>query len=143
LPDGLAEAPADAPQAVKDMIAGANKISGTPYELVHYPTVIDNPTYDCSSSTSFVLYSGGKFGKTPWCSSEFTEYGLPGAGKWVTVYAKGPCGAEGHVWMVIAGLRFDTDWSEDVGPNAGKEGPRWRTPRHDLSGYVPRHPVGL
>lgn len=143
LPDGLASAPADAPAAVKEMIAGANSISNKPYELIHYPTVIGNPTYDCSSSTSFVLYSGGKFGKVPWCSTEFTEYGLPGPGKWVTIYAKGPCGGEGHVWMVIAGLRFDTSTLEDTGPNAGEDGPRWRTPRKDVAEFTVRHPPGL
>jgi hypothetical protein len=143
LPDGLAEVPVDAPLSVRKMIAAGNAISGTPYELVHYPTIIDNPTYDCSSSTAHVLWAGGKFGTTPWCSSEFTQYGLPGPGKWVTIYAKGPCGPEGHVWMIIAGLRFDTSWLEDVGPNAGKEGPRWRTPRQDREGFVVRHPPGL
>ncbi|HEY1853313.1 MAG TPA: hypothetical protein VGG40_01885, partial [Solirubrobacterales bacterium] len=143
LPNGLAAAPADAPPAVRRMIEGANEISDKPYLLLHYPTVIDNPTYDCSSSTSYVLWRGGKFGVTPWCSSEFTHYGRYGAGKWVTIYARGPCGATGHVWMIIAGLRFDTDPREDTGPNDEEDGPRWRTPRHDLAEFVPRHPVGL
>jgi hypothetical protein len=143
LPNGLAAAPADAPLAVRQMIAAANEISDKPYEEVHYPTHINNPTYDCSSSTSHVLWAGGKFGVAPWCSAEFAHYGIPGAGSWVTVHARGPCGAGGHVWMEIAGLRFDTSPREDSGPNAAESGPRWRTPRHDLNEFISRHPEGL
>ena len=60
--DGLAAAPADAPEAVRRAIAAANAISDRPYRLVHYPTHLDNPTYDCSSSTSHVLWGAGAFG---------------------------------------------------------------------------------
>lgn len=144
LPNGLAAAPEDAPESVKRMIAAANAISGRPYKQVHYPTHIDNPTYDCSSSTSHVLWAGGTFGVAPWCSAQFAHYGKPGPGTWVTVYSHGACGSpEGHVFIVIAGLRFDTSGNSDTGPNAGKGGPRWRTPRFDTGNFIARHPEGL
>lgn len=143
---GLAEAPADAPQAVQDMVAAANRISDRPYDMVHFPTHVDNPTYDCSSSTSHVLWAGGKFPSTaPWCSASFMRYGQPADARqhWVSVHAKGPCGGAGHVFLVIAGLRFDTG-GPDHGPNAGESGPRWRLGvRPDMGDYAVRHPEGL
>lgn len=143
LPNGLAAPPAAAPEAVKQMIRAANAISDKPYRLVHYPTHIGNPTYDCSSSTSHVLWAGGAFGTAPMCSAGFASYGKAGPGAWVTVYSRGPCTGQGHVFVVIAGLRFDTSTTADAGPNAGDSGPRWRTPRSDLASFVARHPSGL
>jgi hypothetical protein len=146
LPNGLAAAPEKAPPAVKRMIAAANGISDKPYQLVHYPTHIDSPTYDCSSSTSHVLWAGGKFGVTSWCSQQFETYGEPDDPRkrhWVTVWAHGPCGSRGHVFLVIAGLRFDTSMNSDTGPNRSESGPRWRTLARPTSGFVPRHPLGL
>ena len=143
MPNGLAKAPADAPEAVKGMVAAANEISDRDYKQVHFPTHINNPTYDCSSSTSHVLWGGGKFGLVPWCSTSFMRYDQPGPGKWVTVYAKGPCGSGGHVFLIIGGVRFDTG-HPDLGPNGDEEGPRWRLgTRPDMGNYVPRHPEGL
>ncbi|MDW5597552.1 hypothetical protein VSS74_24595, partial [Conexibacter stalactiti] len=143
MPNGLAKAPADAPLAVKKMIAAGNKIHGLRYELRHYDTHIDNETYDCSSSTSHVLWAGGKFGEQPWCSAMFPSYGKPGPGRWVTVHTRGPCGPTGHVFMVIAGLRYDTSPAGDTSVNAGKFGPRWRTERGDAGDFIQRHPEGL
>jgi hypothetical protein len=141
----VVEVPKNMPQAVRDMVAAANRISNRPYELVHYPTHIDNPTYDCSSSTSHVLWAGGKFGLVPWCSANFVNYGAKDDGRqhWVSVHAKGPCGGAGHVFLVINGMRFDTG-GPDHGPNAGEDGPRWRLGvRPDMAQYAVRHPEGL
>jgi hypothetical protein len=137
LPNGLAAAPAGGPAAVKGMIAAANEISDRPYKLLHYPSHIGNPTYDCSSSTSHVLWGGGRFGTAPWVSGQLMYYGAPGPGRWVTVYAN-----SGHVFIYVAGLRFDTSrygW----GPNASESGPRWRLGPRPLTGFVARHPAGL
>ena len=137
LPNGLAAAPAAAPPAVKGMIAAANEISDRPYLLLHYPSHIGNPTYDCSSSTSHVLWGGGRFGTAPWVSGQLMYYGQPGPGRWVTIYAN-----SGHVFIYVAGLRFDTSrygW----GPNASESGPRWRLGPRPLTGFVARHPAGL
>jgi hypothetical protein len=137
LANGLAAAPAAAPPAVKGMIAAANEISHRPYLLVHYPTHLNNPTYDCSSSTSHVLWGGGRLGTAPRVSGQFMYYGQPGPGRWVSIYAN-----SGHVFLYVAGLRFDTSrygW----GPNAGESGPRWRLGPRPLTGFIARHAAGL
>jgi hypothetical protein len=64
-------------------------------------------------------------------------YGRPGPGRWVTIYAN-----SGHVFLYMAGLRFDTA-RYDTGPNAGESGPRWRLGPRPLTGYAIRHPAGL
>jgi hypothetical protein len=137
LANGLAAAPAAAPPAVKGMAAAANEISDRPYLLRHYPTHLDNPSYDCSSATSHVLWGGGRFGTAPWVSGQLMSYGAPGPGRWVTVYAH-----SGHAFLYVAGLRFDTG-RYDTGPNASESGPRWRTGPRPLAGFAVRHPLGL
>ncbi len=145
---GDASPPADAPEEVKGIYRAANQINAKPYLLTHYPTHIDNPTYDCSSSTSHALWGGGLFGKAPWVSSQFVRFGEPGVGKWVTAWYKPGALANGHVYLVVAGLRFDT--SRWVGDNAvpSGSGPRWTANLRPvqmmaLQGFLPRHPPGL
>ena len=135
--DGLARAPENAPRAVKRAIAAANAISDRPYLLRHYPTHIGNPTYDCSSSSSHVLWGAGVFGTAPWVSGAFVRYGKPGPGRWITVYAN-----DGHMFLVVAGLRFDTG-RYDAGPNARESGPRWRLGPRPTANFAVRHPPGL
>ena len=135
--DGLARAPEQAPLEVRRAIAAGNAISDRPYLLRHYPTHIDNPTYDCSSSSSHVLWGADAFGTAPWVSGQFMRYGRPGPGRWITVYAN-----DGHMFLIVAGLRFDTA-RYDTGPNAGESGPRWRVGRRPMDNFVVRHPAGL
>ena len=45
------------------------------------------------------------------------KWGLPGEGRWITVYANA-----GHAYAVIAGMRLDTS-----GDEGGETGPRWHT----------------
>ena len=68
----------------------------------------------------------------PATSGQLMNWGSPGRGRWLTVYAN-----PGHVYAVIAGLRWDT-----VG-NASGEGPRWHPADAYPSGYVARHIPGL
>jgi len=138
LPNGLAAAPRKAPAAVKGMVRAANEISNKPYKLEHFPTHINNRWYDCSSSTSHVLWGGRRFGQAPWVSGMLMSYGQPGPGRWVSIYAH-----TGHVFMIIGGARFDTSGGYDQGPNAGESGPRWRTGNRPMGGFVVRHPAGL
>lgn len=135
--DGLARAPENAPPQVHRAIAAANAISDRPYLLRHYPTHLANPTYDCSSSTSHLLWGAGAFGTAPWVSGQLMNYGQPGPGRWITIYAN-----HGHVFVIVAGLRFDTARYDD-GPNAGQSGPRWRLGARPTSNFVVRHPPGL
>jgi 3D (Asp-Asp-Asp) domain-containing protein len=144
LADGLAAAPAEAPQAVKDMIAAGNRLheASYGYGAGHGPPLSTlQPAYDCSSAVSYVLHAGGVFGDYAWVSGELEHYGEPGPGKWVTIYANSE-----HAFMYVAGVRFDTAWKGiDEGPNKGQNGPRWRVypevPK--WATWVVRHPPGL
>jgi 3D (Asp-Asp-Asp) domain-containing protein len=144
LPDGTAAAPQDAPAAVKLAIAAANEIHTKPYPVpdLHYGSLAQPwPAYDCSGTVSYVLYRAGLHGTWPDDSTGLESWGLPGPGRWITVYAD-----SGHAWIVIAGLAFDT--ADYGGPNLPPgSGPRWRqNPLVNLAdgrSYVTRHPPGL
>ncbi len=135
--DGLARAPRGAPPEVRRAIAAANAISDRPYLLRHYPTHLGNPTYDCSSSARHVLWGARAYGTAPGVSGSFMAWGRPGPGRWITIHANA-----GHMFLVVAGLRFDTA-RYDRGPNAGESGPRWRLGPRPMGNFVVRHPPGL
>jgi 3D (Asp-Asp-Asp) domain-containing protein len=144
LPDGSAAAPAEAPPAVRRAIAAGNLIHTRPYPEpdAHFGTLERLwPAYDCSGAVSFVLYGAGLLGPAALDSSGLEGYGVPGTGRWITVYANA-----GHAWVVVAGIALDTaDYGGPAIP-AGS-GPRWRPePLANLSdgaAYVARHPPGL
>lgn len=124
--------PQECPPQVKRAIAAANSLVNKPYRLggghrKHYDS-----HYDCSGSTSFVLKEAGLLTSTRH-SKLFLNYGQKGAGDWISVYAK-----NGHVFMVICGLRFDTTGSGRRG-----EGPRWRVDGRNARNFLVRHPTGL
>ncbi len=137
--DGTATAPASAPPAVKAVIAAANQIIDKPYLYAGGHASWNAPGYDCSGSVSYALHGGGLLSAP--LAVQFEGYGLPGPGRWITVYADSQ-----HVFAVIAGLAFDT--ADYGGPNipAGT-GPRWRfDPTGNLADggdYVVRHPPGF
>lgn len=130
-PDGLATAPPKAPRRVKKMIAAANSLTNKPYVYGGGHRSFNDSGYDCSGATSYVLHAGGKLDK-PLVSQNFFDYGKKGYGDWVTVYVR-----KGHVFLVIAGLRFDT------GGTWNSTGPRWKPQRRGAKGYYVRHPRGL
>jgi 3D (Asp-Asp-Asp) domain-containing protein len=144
LPDGLAAAPAQAPAAVKAMIAAGNRLDHASYLYGggHGPSLNTlQPAYDCSSSVSYVLHAGGVFGQYAEDSTELESYGQPGPGAWVTIYANSE-----HAFMYVAGIRFDTSYEgTDVGPNREQSGPRWRVFNEvpKWAQWVVRHPPGL
>lgn len=129
--DGLAIAPANAPEAVKQIIAAGNKIAKTPYIYGgghgNFP---EDKGYDCSGSVSYALW-GAKLLKSPLVSGDFPAWGESGPGQWVTIY-----GNSGHVYMVVAGLRFDTS-------GADADGSRWHKSSRPTKGYGVSHPKGL
>jgi cell wall-associated NlpC family hydrolase len=127
---GTAEAPADAPQAVKAAIAAANHIRHKPYVWGGGHGSWKAAGYDCSGSVSYVLHAAGLL-DSPRVSGALESWGAKGRGNWISVYANG-----GHAYMVIAGLRFDTS-----GP--GQSGPRWRSENRSPRGYRVRHARGL
>jgi hypothetical protein len=69
-------------------------------------------------------------------SGEFESWGLPGPGKWVTLYASAD-----HVFMYVAGLRWDTH--NAAGPGDGTAGIGWHPLVREADGFVARHPAGL
>ena len=130
LPDGRAVAPQDAPQIVRDVIRTANVIAKTPYLWGGGHGSWSAVGYDCSGSVSFALAGAGLL-DAPLTSGELANWGAPGPGRWITVYAN-----DGHVFMEVAGLRFDTG----ALPGAGT---RWQASGRDTSAFAARHPGGL
>jgi cell wall-associated NlpC family hydrolase len=128
-----AVAPANAPLAVKRVIAAANRIRTLPYIWGGGHGSWQDSGYDCSGSVSYALH-GARMLTSPLTSGSFETWGEAGAGRWITIYANAS-----HVYMVVAGLRFDT-----AGDTSGT-GPRWHpTTAAAASGrFIVRHPVGL
>jgi len=133
--NGLAAAPAAAPDAVKQAIWAANTIIGRPYRYGggHAKGFVDRG-YDCSGTVSVALH-GADVLDSPLDSSSFMRWGAAGAGEWITVYTN-----PGHAYAVIAGLRLDTS---SAGDRSGLKGPRWRPNLRSSRGFKARHPVGL
>jgi hypothetical protein len=145
LPSGLAAAGADAPEAVKQMVAAGNRLYGTSYLYGGaHGTSLDTrqPAYDCSSAVSYVLHWGGELGAGALDSTALESYGQAGPGRYVSIYAN-----SGHTFMYVAGVRFDTVEAQsfDSGPNSGKSGARWRVSSSvpGWASWVVRHPPGL
>lgn len=126
-----AVAPASAPTAVKRLIAAANHIRTTPYIWGGGHQSWVDKGYDCSGAVSYALH-GAKLLESPLVSGSFMTWGEAGPGKWITIYAN-----KEHVYMVVAGLRWDTG-----GDLPGETGPRWHAEPPYPKGFVVRHPVG-
>jgi len=175
LPDGEAAPPDGAPIAVQNVIEAADQIITYPYcwgggHSGFTPSEGDgsecsNGTtgFDCSGAVSYALNGGALMSGGPLTSDGFETWGQPGAGKWITVYSN-----DGHVYMQVAGLWFNTENSvlgaapepaTDGDPGATPAqldtGPRWSNnqgvfasvdtfPRTDVNGpFVETHPAGL
>ena len=130
-PNGrTAYAPKNAPRAVKRMFRAANSLTRKPYVWGGGHLRWRDRGYDCSGATSYILRAGGFVG-WPMVSGQFAFWGSNGPGRWVNVYAN-----REHVYMVIAGLRFDTTpWFP------GEKGPRWRSTVRSTKGFALRHPL--
>jgi peptidoglycan hydrolase CwlO-like protein len=127
---GMVQAPPGAPAAVSEIIAAGNAIATLPYIWGGGHGSFISPGYDCSGSVSYVLAAAGLL-SAPETSDGFMSYGDPGPGQWVTIYA-----TDGHVWMEVAGWRFDT-------VALAEDGTRWSQGGGEFGGYVERHPPGL
>ena len=122
------------PPAVRETIEAANRIDHRPYVWGggHLSWTTKGTTAPARSATRCTA---------PTCSNEtmvsgeLAYWGEAGVGRWITVYAN-----DHHVYMVVAGLRFDT--RDDL---TGRTGPRWHTdmPRDPTATSPPRHPAGL
>ncbi|MBS1860369.1 MAG: C40 family peptidase [Actinobacteria bacterium] len=135
LANGEAVPPPGAPSVVKRVIAAANEIDRRPYVWGGGHASFISRGYDCSGAVSYALHGAGLLAYTQ-VSGQLAHYGDPGPGRWITIYAN----AE-HVFMVVAGLRFDTRNDPE-----GVSGPRWKMAAPEsqiLPKFAVRHPAGL
>jgi uncharacterized membrane protein YgcG len=129
------------PRSVAAAYAEAARLArlNGPYPGVGAGHGVTPPSYpgDCSAMVSRVLMAGGFIRYGPAFGSWHFKPGggsglVPGRGKWITVYATGGYGAEGHVGMGFwNGQRFESSGTYGIG---------W-TPR-TFSGYSMTHPRG-
>lgn len=129
--NGTIPIPTGVPEAVQRVVAGGNAIADFPYIWGGgHGSFIANG-YDCSGSVSYALAAGGLL-SAPLVSGDLANWGEPGPGHWITIYANA-----GHTFMDVNGMWFDT---------AGRSGPyasRWLVSQPSLAGYAVRHPPGL
>ena len=130
LSNGVALPPFEAPEAVRQIIEAGNSIARTPYKWGGGHGKWQDTGYDCSGSVSFALAAAGLL-DGPLASGPLMSWGKPGPGKWVTIYSN-----PGHVYLVVAGIRFDTSGAKVTGS-------RWQNELRTNAGFVARHPPGL
>ena len=145
----LAWIPEGVPTTVQAMVVAGNELQELPYGPGGHPDPLGASEEDCSSTVNYVLYRSGvrplaEIEKDNPLAQDYVNWGDPGPGRWVTIYATDV--PQPHVFIVIAGLRLDTSHNgTDEGPNRNENGPRWR-----ILSYIPtwakwsvRHPPGL
>ena len=115
---------------VRRVIAAGNRIATKPYKYGGGHGTYNDSGYDCSGSVSYALHGAGLL-RTPMASGGFMDYGRPGRGRHITIYAN-----SGHAFMVVNGRRFDTSALRVTGS-------RWTSQPRSTGGYVARHPPGL
>jgi hypothetical protein len=130
LGNGVALPPLEAPEEVKQIIEAGNVIARSPYLWGGGHGKWLDTGYDCSGSVSFALAAAGLL-NGPLASGPLMSWGEPGPGKYVTIYSN-----QGHVYMYVAGVRFDTS-------NSRVTGSRWSNTTRSNAGFVARHPAGL
>jgi peptidoglycan hydrolase-like protein with peptidoglycan-binding domain len=119
------------PLVVDRVIRAADRIATKPYRYggghKHFPR---DSGYDCSGSVSYALHGGGLLAY-PLPSGAFKRWGAPGPGRYITIYAN-----RDHMYMVVAGRRFDTSGQTE-------RGTRWSNEMRSSAGFHVRHPPGL
>jgi cell wall-associated NlpC family hydrolase len=132
-PDGLAMAPVGAPAEVQEVVAAGNEIARLPYRYGGGHMTYEDTAYDCSGSISYAFAAAHLLDRTV-VSGDLENWGKPGPGRWITVFANGD-----HVFMYVAGLRFDTVALAETGS-------RWSdraADEPDIKTFGVRHPTGL
>jgi cell wall-associated NlpC family hydrolase len=128
--EGFAVPPRSAPAVVKKVIAAGNVIAKTPYKWGGGHGSWDDNGYDCSGSVSYALHGAGLL-DSPLVSGDLAPWGDRGPGRWITIYANAD-----HVYMVVAGMRFDTS-------ARSRTGSRWTMEERSSAGFSVTHPDGL
>ena len=127
---GFAHVPG-APAKVQRLVRAGNRIAKHPYKYGGGHGQWNDSGYDCSGSVSYVLHHAGLLRGPARSSGGFMNWAFSGRGRWVTVYAHG-----GHMFLTVAGLRFDTTDRE-------RDGTRWHRDMRSTAGYAVRHPGGI
>jgi peptidoglycan hydrolase-like protein with peptidoglycan-binding domain len=128
--NGMAVAPASAPDEIKAIIDAGNRIATKPYKYGGGHARWNDTGYDCSGSVSYVLHAAGLLGRAR-DSTGFMSYGEAGRGTWITIRTN-----PSHAYMIVAGLRFDTS-------ARSRTGSRWSEQMRSASGFRGRHPEGF
>ncbi len=115
---------------VSRVIAAGDEIATRPYVWGGGHGSFVSEGYDCSGSVSYALHGGGLL-SSPEDSTALESYGEPGPGREITIYANSE-----HVFMVVAGKRFDTVALSETGT-------RWSDSMTSTAGFVARHPAGM
>ena len=124
--DGRAFASEEAPEIVKKAVEAGNKLIGMPYKYGGGHGKFEDDGYDCSGATSYLLREIGAM-KGVRSSSGFFEFGEKGKGRYVTVWVR-----KGHVFVTVAGMRFDTQGQTE------SDGPRWTKKVRDKKKFQAR-----
>jgi transglycosylase-like protein with SLT domain len=141
--------PVGVPPVVQAMLVAGDELQGLPYGPDGHPDPRGALDEDCSSTVNYVLYRSGVrpigeiVNENP-LAQDYVHWGLPGPGRWVTIYATTT--PTNHTFMTIAGLRLDTSHDgTDTGPNRDEDGPRWRILDRipTWAHWSVRHPPGL
>jgi hypothetical protein len=141
--------PVDVPPVVQAMLVAGDELQELPYGPGGHPDPRGALEEDCSSTVNYVLYRSGvrpigEIVKENPLAQDYVHWGLPGPGRWVTIYST--TSPTDHTFMTIAGLRLDTSHNgTDTGPNRNEDGPRWRILDRipTWAHWSVRHPPGL
>jgi cell wall-associated NlpC family hydrolase len=131
LRNGIAYAPSQAPDNIKNAIWAVNTLRRKPYVWGGGHGSFNDYGYDCSGAVSFALHYAGLL-DAPLPSSDLCHYGRRGRGRWITIYSR-----DGHTFAIIAGLRLDTTDMRD----GEAVGPRWYSDGRDTHAFDARHPA--
>lgn len=124
----------EAPTAVKAMLLAGNSLVGKSYLYGGGHKSFFENRLDCSGAVSSILGQAGLL-QAPLDSSSLAQFGVPGQGKWMTIYSN-----KDHTYIVVAGVRFDSSRQDHPGSNKLLQ---WRPLRKSNRGFVATHIEGL
>jgi hypothetical protein len=137
------------PKGIADAIEEAEHIAAQEYPYAT-PGARGTPPpaigpYDCSGSTSRIVYVACGQPTTTLASEELSKFGEAGEGQWITIYAKGPNGPSGHAFCKLKtahGWRFFGTSSSTPNEGAGWVDASEYSAEY-LAEFQVRHPAGL